>query len=153
METKVNTIIKKTAEELLKKLNIESTVEVVKTDEIYEVTIKTEESGLLIGYHGNTLNSFQLILSTLVFKKTLKWERMVVNVGDYRQKREETLKSLAGQYAEQVINTQQTVVLPYFSASERRIIHLALQDHPNVVSESTGEGKERRLTIKPKNSA
>lgn len=153
METKVDTIIKKTAEELLKKLNIESTVEVVKTDEIYEVTIKTEESGLLIGYHGNTLNSFQLILSTLVFKKTLKWERMVVNIGDYRQKREETLKSLAGQYAEQVINTQQTVVLPYFSASERRIIHLALQDHPNVVSESTGEGKERRLTIKPKNSA
>lgn len=153
MESKTDKVIKDIAQTLLKKLDIEGTCDVVEKEGIYELTIKTEESGLLIGYHGNTLNSFQLILSTLVFKKTSKWERVVVNIGDYRQKREETLKSLAEQYAEQVINTQQVVVLPYFSASERRIIHLALQDHPQVLSESVGDGKERRLTIKPKNSA
>jgi len=144
--------IKETCEQLLEKLSIPAQVEVGLDADIYQATINTEESGLLIGYHGNTLNSFQLILQSLVFKKLAKWERIVVNVGDYRQKREETLKNMAQQYAEQVILTREPITLPYFLAAERRIIHLALQDNPQISSESTGEGKERRITIKLKKS-
>lgn len=144
--------IKEICERLLKQLQIKATVDLKQAEEIYQVTINTEESGLLIGYHGNTLNSFQLILQSLVFKKLAKWERIVVNVGDYRQKREETLRNMAQQYAEQVISTKEPAILPYFLAAERRIIHLALQDNPQVSSESTGEGKERRITIKLKQS-
>lgn len=142
--------IKEIGNELLGKLQIKGKIEVSKNEEIYEVTIDTEETGLLIGYHGNTLNSLQLILGLLVYKKLQKWERLVVNVGDYRQKREEALNSLATQYAQQTVTGGEPVVLPYLSPSERRIVHLALQDHLQVISESQGEGKDRRIVIKLK---
>lgn len=153
MEGKKNAeIIKEIAQELLEKLQIKSTVSISLKKDLYELTIETDESGLLIGYHGTTLASLQLILGTLVFKKLAKWERIVVNVGDYRERREETLKNLAQTYAQQAITTGEPVILPYLPASERRIIHLVLQDHPRVITESQGEGKERRITIRLKNN-
>ncbi len=147
---KTQVVIKKITLELLAKLDIQAEVSLKKGKEGWEITINTTESGLLIGYHGTTLNAFQLILANLVFRQTGQWQKILVNVGDYRQKREETLKKLAEQYKEQAIKTKQTVVLPYLSPFERRTIHLIFQNDPEVVSESIGEGRQRRLTIKPK---
>lgn len=152
MSTETSSLIKEEALKLLKKLQIDGSVNVTPQEGFYEIDITTEESGLLIGYHGNTLNSFQLILTTIVFKKLAKWEKVVVNVGDYRQKREETLKNLGLQYAQEAMDSQQEVILPYLTAQERRIIHLALQNHPQVISESRGIGRDRRLTIKLKSA-
>lgn len=146
-------IIKQISSDLLKKLHLSATIVVEKNQEQegYKLIINSEESGLLIGYHGENLNSFQLILNALVYKKTASHQKIIVDVNNYRQKREETLKNLAFKYAEQVVNTKQEIKLPYFSPGERRTIHLALKDHPQVTSESTGEGKERRLVVKLKN--
>lgn len=150
MAKKTEEEIRAITQELLDRLTIIGKTKVESKEEVYHINIETEETGLLIGYHGNTLNSLQLILGTLIFKKLAKWEKIVVNVGDYRQKREEALKSMALQYAQQVVANKEEVTMPALSAFERRIIHLALQDHPEVVSESSGEGPERRITIKLK---
>lgn len=145
------TVIKETAEELLGKLQIESQVEVTEDAEAtFKVTVQTEESGLLIGFHGETLSSFQLILGLMVYKKLGAWTRVVVEVGDYRARREEQLRAMAESYANQVIATGQPIYLPFLPPIERRIIHMALQDNPQVMTESEGEGNQRRIVIKPR---
>lgn len=143
-------VVKSAAEELLQKLEIDASVSVVFVDEVYQVKIETGESGLLIGFHGETLSSFQLILGLVVYKKLAKWVRVVVEVGDYRARREEQLRAMAESYAAQVVSTGQPIALPSLPPIERRIIHLALQERTDVETISEGEGNQRRVVIKPK---
>lgn len=146
--------IKKTTEELLTQLKVEGTVEVTeekKEEEVnFKVNIQTQETGLLIGYHGETLNGFQLLLGVILYKKTKKWVHVIVDVGNYRQMREESIKEMVNRIVVEVETTSQPVTLPYLSPLERRIVHVMLTDHAKVASESTGEGKDRRLTVRPK---
>jgi spoIIIJ-associated protein len=143
--------IKQTAEELLEKLQIAAAVEVVATSEnAYQVNINTEESGLLIGRHGETLSSFQIILGLLVYKKLGAWAKVAVEVGDYRARRAEQLTAMAASYAQQAVSLGRPVSFPPLSPFERRVIHLALSDRADVETESTGEGRERRVVVKPK---
>lgn len=153
MSDTIQTAIEKTAEELLNALTISAQIQVGKTEEMYTLHIETEETGLLIGHHGATLNAFQFIIASVVFKKTGEWHKILVNVGDYREKREESLKSLAEQYIQEAVSKNETVVLPPLAPSERRIIHMYIGENQNVVSESIGEGRDRRLTIKPKTAS
>jgi len=143
--------IKKIAEELLEKLEITGVVS-VDTDEsgAFRVHIETEETGLLIGFHGRTLESFQMILGLISAKALGKWERVYVNVGDYREKREEALMYMAQRAAERALATGRPVELSRLSASERRVIHLTLSGDERVQTESYGEGFERKLVISPK---
>lgn len=144
-------VVKTTAEDLLLQLQIEASVEVVDAGEgIFNANVSTEESGLLIGFHGETLSSFQLILGLIIYRKLGSWVKVVVEVGDYRAKRAETITAMALSYAAQVVSTGQPIVMPPLPPSERRVVHLALQDNPDVVSESEGEGNFRRVVIKPK---
>lgn len=153
-------VIKTVAEELLAKLQIESTVEVVSAqggsatggDNLYQVVVETPESGLLIGYHGESLQSFQIILGQLVFGKLGEWVRVVVEVGDYRLKREEQLTSMANSWAAQAISTGTPVSVPFLPPGERRIVHLALQGRTDVETFSEGEGRNRQLVIRAKTS-
>lgn len=147
------TEIKSLTEELLQKLTITATVEVEEKEEnLFSVKVETEESGLLIGFHGETLSSLQIILGLMAYKKLDKWVRIVVEIGDYRAKREEQLTAMADSYATQAVQTNQALYLPFLPPIERRIIHMALQNRPDVESYSEGEGRNRRLVIKPKSS-
>lgn len=146
-------VIKTVAEELLAKLLIESTVEVVDQGEnLYQVVVETPESGLLIGYHGESLQSFQIILGQLVFAKLGEWVRIVVEVGDYRAKREEQLISMANSWAAQAVSTGVPVYVPFLPPGERRIVHIALQERTDVETFSEGEGRNRQLVIRAKTS-
>jgi spoIIIJ-associated protein len=138
-------------EDLLRRLGITGAVH-VDTDETnaFRVNIETEETGLLIGYHGKTLESFQIILGMIVAKALGSWEKVYVNVGDYREKREESLMYMAQRAADRVIDTGRPVELPHLSPSERRVVHLTLSGDERVETESTGEGDHRVLVIKPK---
>jgi spoIIIJ-associated protein len=143
--------VKKQAEDLLAALQIKAKVStLVDENEVVTVNIETEESGLLIGFHGETLSSFQLILGLMVYKKTGKWTKVLVEVGDYRAKRAEQLTAMAAAYANQAISTGQSVYLPPLPPSERRVVHMALQDRPDVETYSEGEGNSRRVVVKPK---
>lgn len=114
----------------------------------YQVDISTPDSGLLIGYHGETLNSLQLILGVIIYNKVGEWQRIVVDIGDYRKAREQSIKEMVERIAEEVVQSGTPVTLPLTTSYERRIVHLMLTDNVKVTSESSGEGKERRLTIK-----
>lgn len=143
--------VKQITEELLSKLEITGTVS-VDLDETgaYRVHIETEETGLLIGFHGKTLESFQIILSIMVSKKLDAWVKVYVNVGDYREKREEALMYMAQRAADRAIASGRPVELTRLTASERRVIHLTLSGDERVATESVGEGESRILVVKPK---
>ena len=138
-------------EDLLHRLEIVGTVEVTTDEtEAYRVRIETEETGLLIGHHGKTLESVQLIVGIIVSKKIGQWVRVYVNVGDYREKREETLMHMAQRAADRALALGRPVELSRLSPSERRIIHLTLSGDERVETESMGEGDDRMLLVKPK---
>lgn len=112
--------------------------------------IESLEAAALIGFHGETLQSLQLILSFLVHKSQSEWVKILVNVGDYRQKREEQLHKLALNLAMKAKFSGEAQALPNLNSSERRFIHMVLAENPDVYSESEGEGRNRLLMIKPK---
>jgi len=120
---------------------------------VLNLDIDSEEAAVLIGFHAETLQSLQLILSLMVHQNLGRWTKVLVNVGDYRQKREEQLRKLALNLAMKVKFSGESQVVPNLTASERRIVHLILTDHPDVYSESEGEGEQRQLFIKAKTVA
>jgi spoIIIJ-associated protein len=145
-------VIKELTKELLGHLLVKATVEVSedKEGQAFKIQIESEDSGYLIGYHGETIEALQLILSLMVYKKLGTWQRLVVNVGNYRQQREEQLKKLALNVAQKVKFSGEEQVIPDLLAGERRIIHLALRNHPDVYTESEGESDKRTLIVRPK---
>jgi len=146
--------VEKLAGKLLELMGSQAEIEVSedKDNEAFVVDIKTEEEkGLLIGRHGETLISFQTILGMVVRQELGEWKRLIVNVGDWRERQEEELKKLAREVAERAKQTKEVQPLYNLNASQRRIVHMELSEDPEVETESTGEGAERYLVVKPKN--
>ena len=115
------------------------------------VKIKTEEPKIIIGRNGSVLLEIQRLLGSILKKRLLE-ENVFLNmdVNNYREKKEEYLKELAEEVANEVALLGKEKALPPMPAYERRIIHLALAQRRNVMTESIGEGSERRVVIKPK---
>lgn len=144
--------IKTVVEDLIAGLEVIAEIKIGldKEADFITVDLDSEEAALLIGFHGETLQSLQLILSFMVHKSLGKWVKVLVNIGDYRQKREEQLKKLALNLAMKAKFSGESQVIPNLTASERRTIHLILTDHPDVYTQSEGEGEQRQLFVKPK---
>lgn len=141
--------VQKTAEKLLSLVGLVGEVAVTEENEAAQVVVTTDEGGMLIGYHGETLESFQTILSLMASKELGEFIRVSVEVGDYKKNRVEYLKHLAEQAKEQAISQQSGVSLS-LKPWERREVHLLLQDDAEVVTESMGEGRDRVLVVKPR---
>jgi len=136
-------ILKEVVNELfsLMATDIKSSVNFNESDEVFTVEIDAgDATGLLIGKRGETLLSIQNILSVLFKQKTGEWSKIVVNVGDYRQKEEEYLKDLATTTAQRAIETGTAQSLYNLKAWQRRIVHMALADNKDVETISEGEG-------------
>lgn len=119
-------------------------------ENILNIQIDSPGAAVLIGFHGETLQAIQLILSFVAHKILGEWIRVLVNVGDYRQKREEQLNRLALNLAMKAKFSKEAQTIPNLSSAERRVVHLCLSDHPDVYTQSEGEGRNRQLIIKPK---
>lgn len=145
-------------EGLLERLNIEASVAIgteiqasqegEETPLVLEIT--GEDLGILIGRRGQALASLQYIVRLIVTSKTGAYVPVLVDVEGYRKRRDASLKELAFRIAEQVRAKSAPFKLEPMPAYERRIIHLALADHQDVVTGSTGEGDFRRVVISPK---
>lgn len=144
--------IQKKTEELLELLGVKATVSVALEEEVAQINLETDETGMLIGYHGETLEAMQLILSLMIARELGEFVRVSLEIGDYRKNREDYLQHLVDQTKERVLAEQRPVSLQNLKSWERRIVHLMLQDDQEVTTESEGEGRERVLTIKPKSS-
>jgi len=114
------------------------------------LNIEGEDLGILIGRRGQTIASLQHIVRLLVAHRTQVRLPIVVDVEGYKQRRCEGLRALAERLAEQVRTRHIPFTMEPMSPFERRVIHLALADHPDVATESTGLGEARKVVILPK---
>jgi len=112
--------------------------------------IKGDDLGILIGRRGQTLSCLQYIVRLIVGHQTEAWVPIIVDVEGYKQRRYEAVQALAWRIAEQVKAGGEPFTLEPMSAYERRIIHLALAEHPDVTTQSIGEGEARKVVILPK---
>ena len=111
--------------------------------------IQGEDLGILIGRRGQTLAALQYVARLIINHQMKVWTPVVIDVEGYKQRRSEALQALAMRMAEQVRVKGVPFTLEPMPAYERRIIHLALTDHPDVTTESTGEGDARKVVILP----
>lgn len=154
-KTKINerTLIQELASKLLEFMGTKAKVAVKedKENEAFLVEVESdEERGLLIGHHGETLIALQSLLGMMARRELGQWRRIVVNVGDWRERQEEQLKKLAKEVAERAKQTSEPQPLYNLTAAQRRIVHIELSGDPDVETESTGEESERYLVVKPK---
>jgi spoIIIJ-associated protein len=145
-----NKNLEKTVKEFLKKIGVDGEAEVLEKEGIIDINLETEDSGIVIGHHGDTLEALQLILSLVLQKQSGEFKRVSIEVGDYKKNRSDWLTNLAKETKERVLAENREVHLYDLKSWERRVVHLILQDDKEVVSESTGEGKDRVLVVKPK---
>jgi spoIIIJ-associated protein len=117
------------------------------------IDITGDDSGLLIGRRGETLRALQYIVN-LVVKNSLPEEnlRVVLDIERYRERRHNSLSEMALRVADKVASTGRSISLEPMTAAERRVIHLALADHPRVNTRSSGMGEGRKVTVIPRNA-
>ena len=114
------------------------------------IDISGDDSGLLIGRRGQSLQSLQFIVNLIVRNEFGEGVRVVLDVERYRQRREASLRDMALKVAERVSQTGRGITLEPMSAADRRIVHLSLADRDDVSTESVGFGEERKVSIFPK---
>ncbi len=135
--------------ELIEKMGLSNVnVEIVKQNEntIY-VDIVGDNLGILIGKRGQTLNSMQYLANLVVNRQFNEFNRVMIDIENYRDRREKTLKQLAENLARKVVKGRRNIVLEPMIPQERRIIHTALQNNPSVSTYSQGDEPFRKVVI------
>ena len=129
-------------------MNIRAAVQVRSTNPLtLNIQGINENLGLLIGRRGETLAALQLLVSLIVGHRTKHRMRIIVDAENYRERREENLRSLALRVAQQVRNYRRSIALEAMPPHERRIVHIALAESKDISTESMGEGEARRVVI------
>jgi len=114
------------------------------------VRLSAENIGIVIGRRGETLDALQYLLGLAVNKYSDNFMRVILDVGNYREKREETLERLAKRLADKVSKTRRNMTLEPMNPYERRIIHATLQDFSSIETYSIGDEPNRKVVIKYK---
>jgi spoIIIJ-associated protein len=134
---------------ILTRMGIEAQIEGVERNGHMYLDIATNDSGLLIGRRGQTIDALQYLVNRLVSKEAGEPGRVTLDIAHYQERREHHLKRLAQRLAARVKTTGQTAVLAPLNARDRRIIHQALQEDGKVRTSSKGEGELRQVLISP----
>ncbi|OGN91035.1 MAG: hypothetical protein A2Z70_01455 [Chloroflexi bacterium RBG_13_48_17] len=143
-------VAKEVLEMLIKLMKITAEVSVLQenTGELpVTLNIEGEDLGVLIGRRGQALASLQYVVRLVVAEKLKVWIPINVDIAGYKKRRYESLQNLALRLAEQVKRNRRLIMLEPMPADERRIIHLALANHPDVTTQSMGEGDMRKVAI------
>lgn len=114
------------------------------------LNITGDDLGVLIGRRGENLSALQYLVRLMVSHRLKHWTDLVVDVEEYCVRRHRALQNLAQRVAEQVAKTGRSQALEPMPAYERRLVHMALRNHPDVRTHSVGEGERRKVTIIPK---
>ena len=141
---------------LLDKMGIEASIAISQTEpddltgEVRSVIdVRGKDMGVLIGPRGETLNALQYVARLMTGHKLQKRTTFIVDVEGYRERREQSLASLARRMADKAVRGGRPMTLEPMPPNERRIIHLTLRPDKRVYTESTGEGRRRKVRIYP----
>jgi spoIIIJ-associated protein len=135
---------------LLGLMGVQGNVEVLSKELPLGLNIKGDDLGILIGRRGQTLVALEYITKLIVVRRLKAWVPLTVDVGGYKRRRRDSLQKLALYLAEQVKSRRRAMPMEPMPADERRIIHLALADHPDVTTQSIGDGENRKIVILPR---
>lgn len=135
---------------LLGLMGVQGKVETSSAELPLAFNIVGDDLGILIGRHGQTLAALEYVTKLIAVRRLGTWLPLTLDVGGYRKHRREALQKLALYLAEQVKSKHRAVPMEPMPADERRIIHLTLADHPDVTTQSIGEGENRKVVILPK---
>lgn len=159
-ENDIITTAKGVLEQMLTLLGVDGTIvpqtqpiiveEGKETESSIVLNIHGDDLGILIGRRGYTLSCLQYMVRLIIGHQTKTWAPIVIDVEGYKQRRYRALQVFARDMAEQVKTRGAPFALEPMPAYERRIVHLALADHPDVFTESIGQGEARRVVIQPK---
>ena len=143
--------------DLLEKMRVKATIQSKigeAADEVDSrvimIDIMGDDLSFLIGRHSEVLHSLQYITSLIVGREVGHWVPLLIDVQGYRERRERQLRQMAARMADQVAKTGRRISLEPMTATERRIIHLALRDNSQITTESIGEEPNRKVVIYPK---
>lgn len=143
--------INKFLDEFLKKLNINNLTKKINIENsIINISISGEKLNYLIGYRGEVLNSLQLLLNNIANKNIKERCKVVIDIENYRKKREKILQELADKVSKTVIKSKKAITLEPMPAYERKIIHSRLQNSSKVTTRSIGEEPNRKIIIELK---
>jgi len=132
---------------LFRTIDVEVTIRTFEEIDKLYVELVSESAGLIIGKRGKTLEALQLLMNIIVNKSRKNWKKIVLDIENYRDKRETTLTELAVKVAEKVKRTGRSQLLEPMNPFERRIIHMALQNDPLVITKSEGSGNLKKVKI------
>jgi len=149
-ETKIEAA-KRLLSGIMERMGIKAELSATEDEDIIKINIQTEESDLIIGREGDVLNALQFIVNKVVNKEPEGRKLVTLDAFGFRDKRGEALASVARSLAEKAIKQKRIVRLSALNAQDRRLIHLALKENPDVTTQSEGEGLFRQLLIIPRN--
>ncbi|NLX76090.1 MAG: protein jag [Clostridiaceae bacterium] len=143
-------IVREFLEPIFDAMAINEELEITQEDDCINVRVFADDIGIIIGRRGETLDALQYLLGLVVNKNSDNYIRVTFDVGNYREKREETLEKLAKKLAYKVAKNRKSITLEPMNPYERRIIHATLQNYKNVETYSVGDDPNRKVVIRYK---
>jgi len=144
-------IIKNKINEILGYIGITPELSVKQNeDNLYLVDISGNDLSFLIGYRGESLDAFQNLVNQMLFKQLNEWVQVVLDINGYKNQKQGKIEQIAKRFIDKVRFLGYEVELPPMEAYERRYVHMLLSQYDDVESESRGEGRDRRVVIRPK---
>jgi spoIIIJ-associated protein len=147
VEEDLSTKAQKFLTELFGTIGTDISTRAIKEDEKIYIEIESDSAGLIIGKRGKTLEALQLLVNIIVNKKGDKWRKVILDIENYRDKRENTLRELAQKVATKVKKTGKPQYLEPMNPFERRVIHMTLQNDPHVDTKSEGNGNLKKVKV------
>lgn len=134
-------------QKVFQKMGVSAEIEAEEYDDTLFLEIKAEDSGIIIGRRGETLDALQYLVSLVVNKNKENYKKVSIDIENYRHKREETLVRLANRLAERVVKYKKSITLEPMNPYERKVIHSTLQDNKYVETYSVGNDPNRKVVI------
>lgn len=146
-------IIREYLQKVYECLDVKVDVEIEEKDDVILVNIIGQDASLLIGRHGESLDSLQTIVNIVLTKEIGEHTKVLLDIENYREKREQSLISYAKKMAQKVISQRRNIKLDPMNPYERRIVHFALQENDKINTFSEGEEPNRRIVLSLKRAA
>jgi spoIIIJ-associated protein len=132
---------------LVERMGVRTEVEGFLKEGTVYLEIKGDQEGILIGKHGRTLESLQMLVNRMVNKRLKIATRVVLDIDDYRKRRAESMAMIAHRLGEKAKRIGHSLTVGPFNSHDRRVIHLTLKEDPSLKTESLGEGELKKIKI------